>query len=190
MGMDYDVLAAQIEERKQREAAEKDWNTQANAEIVRQSKIVELLANREVRDRKALNKMDVEFRSTQQLNSTKREFDLNDPTALKNAAPTRIGDIDDRLGKSSLQIFDGEDLSEKTRKALQAEQKLQWLTKQRDENREKINLEGECVTRCILPVLENFVVCFHFQLFYLAPFLSAHFMNVCCFLKFKQVDHD
>lgn len=78
-----------------------------------------------------MEKADLEFRATQQLAATRREFDLNDPSALKKATLTRQGDEDPRLGASSLQVFQGEDLGAKERKRLQSEQQRQWLQEQR-----------------------------------------------------------
>lgn len=55
-----------------------------------------------------------DFRKTQTLAGT-REFDLNDPDALKKDRPAREGDDDPRLGPASLQKFDGEDLQRQAR---------------------------------------------------------------------------
>lgn len=46
-----------------------------------------------------------------QAKPTTREWDLNRPDHVKIDSPARIGDEDPRLGVSSLQKFDGEDLS-------------------------------------------------------------------------------
>lgn len=46
-----------------------------------------------------------------QLKHTRREWDINRPDGLKIDDPARVGDDDPRLGASSMQRFDGEDLS-------------------------------------------------------------------------------
>lgn len=137
MGLDIESLNAQVEEKKRREAEERDFNAAADTETLRHAKIMELLHQRQTADRRAMEKADLEFRATQQLAATRREFDLNDPDVLKKATITREGDDDPRLGVSSLQMFQGEDLSAKERKRLQAEQQRQWLQEQRDIEAEK-----------------------------------------------------
>ncbi|KAG2499975.1 hypothetical protein HYH03_002260 [Edaphochlamys debaryana] len=80
--------------------------------------------------RKAYN-MDVEaFRQQQQLKHTRREWDINRPDANQVALPARVGDDDVRLGASSLQKFDGEDLSAGDRKKAQIEQNVDWWAEQ------------------------------------------------------------
>lgn len=137
MGLDIESLNAQVEEKKRREAEERDFHAAADAETLRHAKIMELLHQRQTADRRAMEKADLEFRATQQLAATRREFDLNDPDVLKKATLTREGDEDPRLGVSSLQMFQGEDLASKERKRLQAEQQRQWLQEQRNIEAEK-----------------------------------------------------
>jgi len=135
IGLDTDALKAQIEEKKQRDADEKEWNAASDAEMLRQAKIMELLHLRQAQDRRAIEKADLDFRATQQLSQTRREFDLNDPDGLKKSLPARVGDGDERLGPSSLQLFHGEDLASADRKRQQAEQQKQWLQEQRAHER-------------------------------------------------------
>lgn len=45
------------------------------------------------------------------MKDTRREWDLNRPDAKQIDAPARVGDDDQRNGPSSLQKFDGEDLT-------------------------------------------------------------------------------
>lgn len=51
-----------------------------------------------------------DFRQTLQTKPNGRDFDLNDPNALKADVPARCGDDDPRLSVSGLQKFHGEDL--------------------------------------------------------------------------------
>ncbi len=52
------------------------------------------------------------FRKAHQQAHQRRDYDLYDPSILKKSLPARIGDYDPRLGASSLQKFEGEDLGE------------------------------------------------------------------------------
>merc|ERR1719401_3076857 len=49
----------------------------------------------------------------------RREFDLNDPNAIRKAPPMRIDDNDPRCGPASMQQFNGEDLMLEERQAQQ-----------------------------------------------------------------------
>lgn len=52
-----------------------------------------------------------EFRQTQQLKHTRKEWDLNRPDSKQLDEPARVGDGDERCGPASMQKFDGEDLT-------------------------------------------------------------------------------
>jgi hypothetical protein len=65
--------------------------------------------------------------------SMRREFDLYDPHGKARDLPARTGDDDARCGPSSLQRFDGEDLSASERKRLQGEQMRAWVAAQHAE---------------------------------------------------------
>ena len=55
---------------------------------------------------------------------------MNRPDGLKIDQPARVGDDDGRLGVSSMQRFDGEDLSAADRKRAQIEQNKAWFEEQ------------------------------------------------------------
>jgi hypothetical protein len=63
----------------------------------------------------------------------RREYDLSDPSALRSEPPTRIGDFDARIGASSLQRFDGEDLAAGERRKTQLAQQMRWCESQAKE---------------------------------------------------------
>lgn len=90
--------------------------------MTRTDKICVLLQKRQEHDIRELNKAVNEFRVSHQQPDACREWDLNDPDALKKDKPARISDDDPRCGVSSLQKLVGEDLNEKARKKLQEEQ--------------------------------------------------------------------
>jgi preprotein translocase subunit SecD len=60
------------------------------------------------------------------LKAERESADLNDPLALRKSRPAREGDFDPRLGVSSAQVFDGEDLYAAERGRMQAEQMKAW----------------------------------------------------------------
>lgn len=90
--------------------------------MTRNDKISVLLQKRQEHDIHKLNKAVNEFRVLHQQADSRREFDLNDPDALKKDKPARVSDDDPRCGVSSLQKFVGEDLNGKARQKLQQEQ--------------------------------------------------------------------
>lgn len=70
------------------------------------------------------------------------EFDLNNPRALRQDKPARIGDHDARCGASSMQMFGGEDIGYKERmrkqaKDLQREHAIQVESKKRAAEEER-----------------------------------------------------
>lgn len=92
------------------------------ADMKRNDKISVLLQRRQEHDIHELNKAVNEFRVLHQQADSRREFDLNDPDALRKDKPARVSDDDPRCGVSSLQKFVGEDLNGKARQKLQQEQ--------------------------------------------------------------------
>ena len=92
------------------------------ADMTRTDKVCVLLQKRQEYDIRELNKAVNEFRNSHQQPDTRKEWDLNDPDALKKDKPARVSDDDPRCGLSSLQKFVGEDLNGKARNKLQQEQ--------------------------------------------------------------------
>ena len=66
--------------------------------------------------RRQREKEDNNFRMGYQRKEQRREWDLQDPKRLVKEPPTRLGDVDPRLGASSIQVFGGEDVNWPTRK--------------------------------------------------------------------------
>ena len=90
--------------------------------MIRNDKICALLQKRQEDDLRKLNIKLNEFRKIYQTPESRKEWDLNDPDAKLKDKPARVSDDDPRCGVSSLQMFLGEDLSEKERKKMQQEQ--------------------------------------------------------------------
>ncbi len=65
-----------------------------------------------------------------QLKHTRKEWDINRPDRSMIDDPARVGDDDPRLGASSMQKFDGEDLSAADRKREQMAQAKGWWEEQ------------------------------------------------------------
>lgn len=146
IGFDYDALKKQMEERRAREEEDRKLQTAADLEMVRQDKLIQQHEQRQQAEMRAIAKANVEFHAVSQPRERRREFDLNDPFAVKHAPPIRDGDNDPRLGPSSLQKFAGEDLSHDARQKLQQQQMRQW-NQQQLELKEKEREEEETIRR-------------------------------------------
>lgn len=98
-------------------------------QMQRQDRILQLLTRRQEEDARALNMAEVAYRAANQAVEHRREFDLNDPNALKAERPLPgPGDVidDARLGVSSMQYFEGEDSLGSARSDLQQQQIREW----------------------------------------------------------------
>ena len=82
-----------------------------------------------------LNRNVQSFRAEYQRKELRREYDLSDPSALRSEPPARVGDDDARIGASSLQRFDGEDLAAGERRRTQLAQQHHWCEKQAAEKK-------------------------------------------------------
>eukprot|EP00961_Rhodomonas_salina_P197655 2667258-Rhodomonas_salina.1 len=84
----------------------------------------------------------------------RKEWDLNDPHALRKEQPARVGDQDPLIGPSSLQKFSGEDLDYGNRTRKQQQQQATWVVEQMMERQAQIDNERE-MERCVALVLEG-----------------------------------
>ncbi|KAJ3186343.1 Protein Tax-1 [Gaertneriomyces sp. JEL0708] len=126
LGIDVQALEQQIKEKNESKRTEKERD-EAFGRMMRQTNtILEHLdleaAERQRAHAKALN----DFRNQHQKPNQRRDYDLYNPTALKNDKPARVGDEDERIGVSSLQRFEGEDLANEERRRLQKRQMETW----------------------------------------------------------------
>lgn len=126
IGIDKDALEKQVQERKDREAAEKardaafaQLNNYYADTLQAQHQEAEAL-------RRTINRDVAQFRMENQLQHTRKEWDINRPDHKQVDSAARVGDDDSRLGPASLQKFDGEDLSAGDRKAAQIDQARTW----------------------------------------------------------------
>ncbi|XP_063792643.1 RIB43A-like with coiled-coils protein 1 isoform X2 [Pseudophryne corroboree] len=135
IGVDVATLERQVEERKTLERTEKARDEAFDADRQQYDKIALMLEQRELEVARDLTRAVQNFSEQHQQPEDRREFDLYDPDALKKDRPARVSDDDPRCGPASLQMFAGEDLSEKERKKLQTELSKKWLTEQKDERK-------------------------------------------------------
>ncbi|NWR33799.1 RIBC2 protein, partial [Tachuris rubrigastra] len=130
--IDKDALNVQVKERKIQEAIEKARHEKFANDMKRNDRLMCLLEEQQKREIKDMNKALTEFQKNQ-TPETRREFDLNDPQALKKDRPARISDTDPRCTISGLQKFAGEDLNYEQRMKFQKEQLREWsLQQQKD----------------------------------------------------------
>jgi hypothetical protein len=115
-----------------------DHQTKLNNEILDMMDQKVQMARRQ--QKKEIN----QFRELYQKPHQRRDFDLYDPDALQKDLPARISDLDPRIGVSSVQRFEGEDLGASTREKLQKEQMRIWTEEQiYEKNRLKQELKSE-----------------------------------------------
>ncbi|NXB32910.1 RIBC2 protein, partial [Eulacestoma nigropectus] len=131
--IDKDALDAQVKERKIQEAAEKAQHEKFAHDMKKNDKLMCLLEERQKNEIKDVNRALTEFHKNFQKPETRREFDLNDPQALKKDRPARVSDSDPRCTISGMQKFMGEDLNYDQRMKFQKEQLREWsLQQQKD----------------------------------------------------------
>ncbi|NWS15098.1 RIBC2 protein, partial [Pachyramphus minor] len=101
-------------------------------DMKRNDRLMCLLEEQQKREIKDMNKALNEFQKNQ-TPETRREFDLNDPQALRKDRPARVSDTDPRCTISGMQKFAGEDLNYEQRMKFQKEQLREWsLQQQKD----------------------------------------------------------
>ncbi|NXR56780.1 RIBC2 protein, partial [Hippolais icterina] len=131
--VDKDALDAQVKERKVQEAAEKAEHERFARDMKKNDKLMCLLEERQKNEIKDIHRALNEFQKNFQKPETRREFDLNDPQALKKDRPARVSDDDPRCTISGMQKFMGEDLNYDQRMKFQKEQIREWsLQQQKD----------------------------------------------------------
>ncbi|NWU84984.1 RIBC2 protein, partial [Onychorhynchus coronatus] len=130
--IDKDALDVQVKERKIQEAIEKARHEKFANDMKKNDRLMCLLEEQQKREIKDMNKALKEFQKNQ-TPETRREFDLNDPQALKKDRPARVSDTDPRCTISGMQKFAGEDLNYEQRMKFQKEQLREWsLQQQKD----------------------------------------------------------
>lgn len=143
LGVDIAGLDAQVKEKKERIEAEK-LADKMYAEQQRQIRdLIELNIIKENADSQATALQVAAAQRAQRDPTLRREWHLNNPNALKSELPPRTGDHDSRLGPSSIQVFDGEDLKKGDRVRMQQLQMRDWTAQILAEKRAKQEAEKE-----------------------------------------------
>ncbi|KAK4886243.1 hypothetical protein RN001_002514 [Aquatica leii] len=133
IGADVQALQQQIEEKKKLEEEKKRIDQIFNEQLIKCDQIAVALEQKESEERKKLALEVNNFRVNFQKFQDRREYDLNDPDAVRKCLPARLHDDDPRLGLSSVQKFEGEDVASEERKKIQREQIQSWLQQQMEE---------------------------------------------------------
>lgn len=143
MGMDYDALQKQIDEKKARLQAEKEEEEAYNQKFLAEQKLLAKLAKNEQAELRQIEKEINEFRATRQRPEMEREYDLNRKDYIKVQPQMRITDNDPWLSVSSGLKFDGEDLTAEERLKAQKEQRERWGKQQIAEKKNRLAKERE-----------------------------------------------
>jgi len=143
IGIDKQGIDQQINDNKVMRETEKARNDAYMRDMVRNDSIAVLLEQREGKDVRKLNKCVNDFRVRYQQPETRREYDLYDPNSKKKDQPARVSDDDPRCTLSSMQKFQGEDLSSKRREKMQQEQRREWAMQQLKEKQNAIQQQKE-----------------------------------------------
>ncbi|XP_003389344.1 PREDICTED: RIB43A-like with coiled-coils protein 2 [Amphimedon queenslandica] len=135
IGVDIKELDKQVNEKKERKNLEKEHSAAFGEEMIRNSKVAEILQERKEKEAKEINASLVEYWQENQRPQDRREYDLNDHDSKLKDLPARVSDSDPRNTVSGMQTFSGEDLDHQKRKGLQHEQMRDWLSQQMEEKR-------------------------------------------------------
>lgn len=133
IGVDKEVLDAQVEEKQQKVAEEKLRDRAFDTQTLQTNSKLKMLEIEKQRKKKDLEKhcKDISLQTLHR--ETRREWDINDPRLKQKEPPSRIGDDDVRCGPSSLQQFSGEDLMKPDRVRQQNLAQANWIEQQRFE---------------------------------------------------------
>ncbi|KAJ8931202.1 hypothetical protein NQ314_015925 [Rhamnusium bicolor] len=138
--IDTATLERQVEEKTQRVSEQKRIDSIFEEQLKKADEIAIALDRKEKRsfygrlrrfsERAKLQFEINNFRKNYQKPEDRREYDLNDPNLIKKELPPRFYDEDPRLGPSSAQKFEGEDLQNEQRAKIQREEIRAWLDQQ------------------------------------------------------------
>ncbi|XP_046970909.1 RIB43A-like with coiled-coils protein 2 [Vanessa cardui] len=134
IGVDLPFLERQVEEKRAERGEIERKNLAFAQQMIKDSNLAVVLEAREREERRRIGVEIDEFRQKYQRKEDRREFDLNNPDALKMQLPPRQSD-GEPVGLSSAQKFEGEDLEYEERKKIMAAQKNAWLEQQVQERK-------------------------------------------------------
>jgi hypothetical protein len=121
------ALEEQIHIKEAKKAIEEEVQQLYDLETLRILRQLEIRENENRLNKEKRQEEMNQFRAQNQKKTERREFDLNDPEALKKDLPARIGDDDPRCSVSGSQVYFGEDLQYKDRIKNQQHQMKVWI---------------------------------------------------------------
>ncbi|XP_057318243.1 RIB43A-like with coiled-coils protein 2 isoform X2 [Microplitis mediator] len=151
--IDKEFLDKQIEEKERLRQQERERECRMDEALVVSSKFAMMLEKREEEERKKINRNINSYRKIHQRPQDRRDFDLYDPDNLKKSLPARVADDDPRIGPSSAQKFEGEDLERSKRLNKNKEQMQSCLMQQvyeKQKNKQKEKNADESFQQFIL----------------------------------------
>lgn len=137
MGMDYDTLQKQIDEKRERERKEREEEMAYQQRFLQDQRLLAKLAKEEQKEIRQIEIEQNEFRRKYQKPEDSREYDIWRPDYKKVNPPPRQSDTDPWLSISSGQKFDGEDLSNEARREAQRAQLKRWQEEQIQEHKNR-----------------------------------------------------
>ena len=148
LGVDKQALDGQVQEKMERRITE-DLQTLSFAKLANfLDNEVQRAVQEASRLKRELARNEVAFREANQLQHTRREWDINRPDHVKLQQPLRTLGEDARerdaaLGVSSAQVFHGEDPAAAARRLAQLAQQRQWVAQQVAEKRARAQASYE-----------------------------------------------
>jgi len=121
IGVDVSALDAQVQEAREKKLEAKKIHEAYASMQIKNDMVGQLLQNHNARTEKVIEKDLVSYRTQNQPKNSTREWDLNDPNALKKQES-----MPKNVGMSGLQRFAGEDENYTNRSILQKEQNCEW----------------------------------------------------------------
>ncbi|CAG5103683.1 Similar to RIBC2: RIB43A-like with coiled-coils protein 2 (Homo sapiens) [Cotesia congregata] len=153
IGIDKEFLDWQIKEKERLRQQEREQECRMDEALLRSSKFAMMLEKREEEEKKKINRDINSYRQIYQRPQDRRDFDLYDPDNLKKSLPGRLADDDPRIGPSSAQKFEGEDLEQVKRRSRDKEQMQSSLMQQvyeKQKNKQEQQHADESLQRMIL----------------------------------------
>ncbi|XP_028264264.1 RIB43A-like with coiled-coils protein 2 [Parambassis ranga] len=125
IGIDKDTLDMQVKEKKKQEEDMKKEEDACDADVLRDSKTARILQQRQVKEKREMEKDIVTFRRQYQQPEHRQEFDLNDPDRSKKT--------DQCDAQMMLPGLVGEEPESEIRLQRQKEQLREWLLQQQND---------------------------------------------------------
>eukprot|EP00929_Paragymnodinium_shiwhaense_P002141 TRINITY_DN102343_c0_g1_i1.p2 TRINITY_DN102343_c0_g1~~TRINITY_DN102343_c0_g1_i1.p2 ORF type:complete len:421 (-),score=168.34 TRINITY_DN102343_c0_g1_i1:320-1582(-) len=141
IGVDKAVLDQQVMEMRMRKEEAAAQNRADDGTLARADKQLKLM---EIEKQRLQRQMETHCKNYSLENlsfQTRREFDLNDPKAIRTGIPARLGDDDPRCGPASMQQFNGEDLMKAERVRQQRAAQVNFIEQQKFEKAMLANAE-------------------------------------------------